>query len=121
MAITSSGNTMLAPVTLANALSIGAGQTLAVYLDSITGSNGIPYTGVGGPPPQTTWSNADLSLFSAVGRIGRIPFDGSPFSPRTFAGNVNYTAESSQIPEPGTISLLGAGLAGLVWIRRRLG
>jgi hypothetical protein len=112
-------STTLAPLTLSSGLSIGAGEMLAVYLHSTTGSNGIRYNGTGGNPPTTTWSNADLSLFSDTARIESVPFGGNFFTPRTLAGNVIYSVGAEEIPEPGTVSMLGLGLAGLVWFRRR--
>jgi len=114
----SQGTTTLANVSFATGISIVAGQTVGVYLHSITPANGIRYNGTGVEPPQTTWSNADLTLFSSDVRTGSVAFDGSAFSPRTFAGNVNYTLDS-EVPEPSSIALLGAGLAGMAWLRRK--
>src|SRR5690606_12004534 len=45
--------------------------------------------------PQTTWANSDLELFSDVARTGEIPFGGTRFEPRTFAGNIHYDVGSS--------------------------
>jgi len=109
----------LAPLTLTSGITIGAGETLAVYLHSINSGNGIRYNGTGGEPPTTTWANADLSLFSDRARIGGVAFGSGLFTPRTLAGNVNYSVGAAAIPEPGTVSMLGLGLAGLVWMRRR--
>lgn len=112
---TAAGTTTLAPLALSSAISIGAGQTVAVYLHSITTGGGIRYTGTSSAPPQTTWSNADLTLFSDVSRTGTVPFGGSRFSPRTFAGNVNY----SVVPEPASMAALALGAGALLRRRRR--
>jgi hypothetical protein len=111
----SSGSTGLANMTLANAITLNAGQTVGVYLHSVTTGGGIRYTGTAASPPQDTWSNADLTLFSNVARTGIIPFAGSRNSPRTFAGNVNY----APVPEPATIAALGLGLAAMARRRRK--
>ncbi|QOY87438.1 PEP-CTERM sorting domain-containing protein [Paludibaculum fermentans] len=109
----------LAPLTLTTGITIGAGQTLAVYLQSTSFLNGIYYNGNFQAPPTTTWSNVDLSLFSDTAMIGDVAFSGSLFTSRTLAGNVNYSLGTAAVPEPGTVSLLGLGFAGLVWLRRR--
>ena len=81
---TSAGSTSLAAVILPSAIQINAGQTLAVYLASITPGGGIRYTGTSATPPQTTWSNADLTLFGDTARTGAVAFAGTLFSPRNF-------------------------------------
>jgi len=111
----------LTSLNLSSGIAIGAGDTLSVYLHSITAGNGIRYNGTSGAPPTTTWSNGDLSMFSDSGMTGSTPFGGTLFSPRTLAGNVIYAVGGAEIPEPGTVTMLGMGLAGLVWLRRRSG
>jgi hypothetical protein len=96
-------------------ISIGAGQTMGVYLHSITTGGGIRYTGTSASPPQTTWTNADLTLFGAHARTGATPFVGTPFTPRTFAGSVHYEV----VPEPGTMAALALGTAALLRRRRK--
>ena len=121
VAVVSNGSTTLAPLTLSTGISIGASQTLAVYLHSITSGNGIRYNGTSGSPPQTTWSDANLTLYSEHARTGNVPFGGTLFTPRTFAGNVNYDVEQvgGEIPEPASVALFGAGLAALGFLRRK--
>jgi hypothetical protein len=111
---TSSGTAALsAAFGLANPIAIGAGQTQAVYLHATTTGGGIRYQGTTAAPSVSNFANADLSLFSDVARTGVVPFAGSRFTPRAFAGEVNYTV----IPAPGALALMGLG--GLVAVRRR--
>jgi hypothetical protein len=84
-------NTTPVPFTLSPHLTLLAGTTTAVYLHSVTGSSGIRYFGTTAAPPQTTWSNADLTLFSDVARTQTVPFAGVQFQPRTFAGTILYS------------------------------
>jgi hypothetical protein len=68
-----------------------AGSTTGVYLHSVTAGAGIRYTGTGAAPPQTTWSNADITLFGDVARTGNVAFGGTQFTPRTFSGTIQYS------------------------------
>jgi hypothetical protein len=90
--VTRQGSLVNAMLQLEQPLTLPANQTTAVYLQEVMGAflNGVQYTGTAANPPQTSWSNAHLTLFSDVGRAGLTPFGGTRFSPRTFAGNVNY-------------------------------
>jgi hypothetical protein len=110
---TSTGSATLSPVVLNNVLSLTAGNTTGLYL--IGTVNNIRYNGTAALPPTTTWSNADLTMFSAHTRTGGVAFGGSLFTPRTFAGNVRYTVEA--VPEPATMAVLGMGALAL--LRRR--
>jgi hypothetical protein len=110
----SNGSATLASLVLGNAIQLSAGQTTAVYLHSITAGGGIRYNGTSAAPPQTTWSNSDLTLFSDVARTGAASFGGTRNSPRTFAGNVNY----APVPEPATLAALGLGVGALLRRRR---
>lgn len=114
---TSAGNTTLAPLGLTTSISIGAGQTVAIYLHSLTSGQGMRYNGTGSTA-QTTWSDANLSVFSDRARTGNVPFGGTLFTPRTFAGNIHYNVDG-EVPEPGTVTFLALGLAGLTLLRRR--
>jgi hypothetical protein len=112
---TSAGTTGLSdPLTLATPLLIPLGGPTSVYLHSITTGGGIRYTGTSAIPPQTTWSNSDVTLFSDVARTGAVPFAGSQFTPRTFAGSIHY----QPVPEPGTMAAIGLGLAAIIGRRR---
>jgi hypothetical protein len=111
----SAGSTVLStPFVLTNQILLPSAQTTSVYLHAITAGGGIRYTGTGAAPPQTTWANADLTLFSDTSRTGAVAFAGTQFSPRTFAGNVNY----APVPEPATIAALGLGALALMRRRR---
>ena len=94
---------------------LAAGQTMGVYLHSITPGGGIRYFGTGAGGHQTTFSNSDLTLFSDVSRTGAVSFAGTQFSPRTFAGTVTYNV----VPEPSTVLLLGVGGAFALFQWRR--
>lgn len=78
------------PFTLTPPITLPSGTTTGVYLHSITAGGGIRYTGTGALPPQTTWSNADITLFSDVARTGAVSFGGSQFTPRTFSGTIQF-------------------------------
>ena len=111
---TSAGRTGLSAKTvLANPIAIESGGTTSIYLHAVTSGGGIRYTGTSAAPPQTTWANADVTLFSDISRTGSASFGGSQFTPRTFAGEINYRV----IPAPGAMALLGLG--GLLATRRR--
>lgn len=87
------GTTTPAPFELTTPIGLSPSQITGVYLQAIlpaASGSGIRYTGTGGEPPQTDWSNADLVLFSDTSRTGFTPFVGSSFVPRTFSGLVHY-------------------------------
>jgi hypothetical protein len=98
---TSAGTTTLAPITLNNPIALPSAATTAVYLQGVSGQT-LRYTGTSTIPPQTTWSNADLTLFSDVARTGSVSFGGTRNTPRTFAGVVHYVPSD---PTPGACCL----------------
>lgn len=112
---TSAGTTTLANLLLSTPIALTAGQTTGVYLHGITVGNALRYNGTTALPPTTTVSNADLTMFSSNTRTGAVAFGGSLFTPRTFAGNINY----APVPEPASLAALGLGALAMVRRRRR--
>ncbi len=80
------------PLVLTNEIVLETNQVRGVYLHALAPAlgQGIRYNGTASNPPQTLWSNSDLQLFSDVARTGGVPFEGGRFTPRCFAGTINY-------------------------------
>ncbi|MEZ6233113.1 MAG: GC-type dockerin domain-anchored protein [Phycisphaerales bacterium] len=109
---TRGGTTVWTPLPLTTPLDIPAGQTTGVLLHCITAGGGIRYSGTSAAPPQTTWSNADVTLFSDIARTFEIPFGGTAFTPRTFSGIINYTLGGGPTCEPDLTTGAIAGVPG---------
>jgi hypothetical protein len=105
-------STESAAINFGTPIELPFGQTTSLYFHSITPGNGIRYQGTG-TTSTSTFSNADISLFSDVSRTGTEPFAGNQFTPRAFAGTIIYT-----VPEPSTTLILGISLIGLARRRR---
>ena len=90
-------------------LTIGAGQTDAIYVFDFSGyqnySNGI-----------TSFSNDDLTFNGGTGNYG---FFDNTLADRNWSGTINYSL--SAVPEPAELSLMlaGLGLLGVAARRRR--
>lgn len=84
------GTNTLAALTLDEPVEVEPGVTTAIYLHAIGSGGGIRYNGTNANPPQTTWSNAELELFSDRARTQSTAFGGGLFTPRTFAGVIHY-------------------------------
>jgi hypothetical protein len=97
----SAGTTTLAAITLNTPIVLPGNATTAVYIAPTSGQ-ALRYTGTAANPPQTTWSNDDLTLFSDVARTGTVPFAGTQNSPRVFSGVVHYMPAD---PTPGACCL----------------
>ncbi|MBX3376080.1 MAG: hypothetical protein KF678_03650 [Phycisphaeraceae bacterium] len=88
---TSAGTTTLSStINLANPIAIPAGGPTSIYLHAITAGGGIRYQGTG-TTATTTFSNADVTLFSDISRTGAVSFGGTQFTPRAFSGTINYS------------------------------
>ncbi len=84
------GTAVPSPLILNEPVELPVGEVTGVYIHCITSGGGIRYNGTGANPPQTFWSNADISLFGDIARTGNTPFGGSIFTPRVFAGTIYY-------------------------------
>ncbi len=98
--------------------SLGFGVT-GIAIDA-SSSWGHRYTN--GTGSNQFYSNADLSL--TLGSAMNDPFGGasaSLYSPRVWNGTIEYSASTAAVPEPSSLAILGigAGVVGLVSIRRR--
>ena len=71
--------------------------------------------------------NVELSHFSTTQRIRDYEFDwglftvgnGSPYGDLARYDAESFSATATQVPEPGTLTLLGLGAVAAVWCRRR--
>lgn len=113
VSVNAATNTTLTGFSFNNVLNLQVGQTMSVYLHGTSTPSQLRYNGTSAAPPTTLWANADLSVFSDRTRTGAVPFGGSEFTPRTFAGEIRY----SPVPEPATMVVLGLG--ALAALRRR--
>lgn len=103
--------TTSADIPLTTPILLPFGSTTAVYLVG-TGVSPIRYFGTG-TTSLTSFSNADVSLFTDISRTGGVAFAGTQFTPRAFVGTLTYEV----VPAPGALALMGLG--GIVAGRRR--
>jgi len=97
---TSAGTTVLAPLDVTSLnIQLAPSTTTSFYLHSITAGGGIRYYGTG-TNSNTSFSDANLALFTDVTRTGTVAFGGTQFSPRAYTGTIDY--ELSGPPSPCT-------------------
>lgn len=110
-----------------NTLEIKAYDALNQLLGTVTPSSGCSANYVGN---ADNCAPNELVTVSGLGNISSITFTSSAFSSDFTVDNFTYTPAAVQsvpnnppadpaVPEPGTVTLLSAGLAAIVWKARR--
>jgi hypothetical protein len=112
---TSAGTaTESALISLTTPIPLLLGQDTSIYLHGITAGGALRYFGTG-TTSTSNYANADVTLFTDTARTGTVPFGGTQFIPRAFAGTLSYNT----VPEPGTVVFLGLGALGLLQRRSK--
>jgi hypothetical protein len=87
---TGAGEDFATEMTLVDVVTLSANTTygMALVLDA---SHGHDYSGTGSDPApgELSYSNADLTM--SLGSAANAPFNGSPFTPRIFNGELHYS------------------------------
>jgi hypothetical protein len=91
----------------------------AADVSSVTSPNGEYWIGLSTDGPSSVqWAQSSIS--NGIGLDGQSGYsfnnlDGGS----TFAGGYQMTVSAENVPEPTTVALLGGGLAGIGYVRRR--
>jgi hypothetical protein len=87
---TSAGSATVAPMDVTSLnINLSPSTTTSFYLHAITTGGGIRYYGTGSSS-NTTFSDANLTLFTDISRTGTVPFGGTQFTPRALSGSIDY-------------------------------
>lgn len=76
-------------------------------------------TGIGQPGPFATVYDDWDRYYAVTTLTNGFGADVYGSSSLPFFSSVSVTAVSQSVPEPSPVTLIGAGLAGLLWVRRR--
>jgi len=112
---TGAGLNLPSAVTLNATFDLAASTTygMAIILADVGGGNAVSNNYTNGTGGNQNYSNADIAL--SLGAASNVPFTAPLFTPRVWNGTIYY----STVPEPGTIAILGIGVASLLALRRR--